>query len=248
MLINCEFVLFVKGDPMLKQDSICSGGGTESRTNRESVKTGGGFGMSTTFAKASPLYQRILSALIEEDEGEELNLQNEVRNNFHCASDDSHCGSCNYNDFEPKNRGRMESEVESEVDLHTQKHGLIDTISCDKSVSPNTDSNRSVSSSVCNNEPWQADDGLSYSDAGLVPLVFQSDLGFPHSLKVNASPISSSDNQCQMLSLDDRLLMELQCIGLSPETMVCFYFCFSDNIIFKSDAILLSFCDSYSLI
>lgn len=50
-------------------------------------------------------------------------------------------------------------------------------------------------------------------------MVFQSDLGFPHSLKVNASPISSSDNQCQMLSLDDRLLMELQCIGLCPETM-----------------------------
>lgn len=100
MLINCEFVLVVEGDPMLKQDSICAGGGTESHTNQESVKTGGGFGMSKTFAKASPLYQRILSALIEEDESEELNLQNEIKNNFQCASDDSHCGSCNYNDFE----------------------------------------------------------------------------------------------------------------------------------------------------
>ncbi|KAA8544238.1 hypothetical protein F0562_022250 [Nyssa sinensis] len=206
---------------MHKEVPGCSDGRRESCSNQEPDKSDafcGAFDMGRRLDKVPPLYQRVLSALIEEDESEEFYHQNEGRNmSFQCASDDSHCGSCNHIDVELKDRDRMESEVESEVDLQTQKHCLLDRFSCNKSASSNTHSNRSVSSSLCNNEQWQADDGLSCSDAGLLTGIYQNDLGVPHSSQINVSGISSC--QYQMMCLDDRLLLELQSIGLYPETM-----------------------------
>lgn len=146
--------------------------------------------------KAPPLYQRLLSALIEEDESEELYLQSEGRNmSFQSASDDSHCGSCNHIEIEPKERDRLESEVESDSDLQSHKH-FLDRTSCNKSASSNTNG------SFSNNEQWQADDGLSYSS------------------QVDGCAEPSLDYQYQMLSMDDRLLLELQSIGLCPVIMV----------------------------
>lgn len=176
--------------------------------------------MGRKLDKVPSLFQRVLSALIEEDESEEFYHQNDGRNiSFQCASDDSHCGSCNHIDVEPKDRDRMESEVESEADLQIQKHCFLDRFSCNKSASSNTYSNRSVSSSLCNNEQWQADDGLSHLDSGFVSRIPQNDLCVPHPSQTNVSDSSSVHCQYQMLCFDDRLLLELQSIGLCPETM-----------------------------
>ncbi|KAL7198351.1 hypothetical protein ACSBR2_020784 [Camellia fascicularis] len=176
--------------------------------------------MGRKLDKVPSLFQSVLSALIEEDESEEFYHQNDGRNiSFQCASDDSHCGSCNHIDVEPKDRDRMESEVESEADLQIQKHCFLDRFSCNKSASSNTYSNRSVSSSLCNNEQWQADDGLSHLDSGFVSRIPQNDLSVPHPSQTNVSDSSSVHCQYQMLCFDDRLLLELQSIGLCPETM-----------------------------
>lgn len=199
MWVNFGLVLFVKAE-------------TESPANQESVCTGGDFATSTTIT----LSQRLVAALIEED-GEELNLPIERKNNCQYTSDDSHSGSCNPNDLEPKDRDAMESNLELVALRRSQKRGLVGRSSCDKNFSPNTDSNRSISSSVCNNEPCQQEDGLSCTDAEAAPLIRHSDLGFSHSPRINPSPGSTSINQYQTLSANDRLLLELQYVGLSPE-------------------------------
>ncbi|CAK9184719.1 unnamed protein product [Ilex paraguariensis] len=206
-----------------KNVPLYSGGRQENTSTQESVKSDvlfDGFDMGRRFDKVPPLYQRVFSALIEENVSEESYNQNEGRNkSIQCTSDDSHCGSCNLIDVELKDRDRTESEVESEVDLQTQKHCLLDRFSCNRSASPNTNSNRSVSSSLCSNEQWQSDDCLSYPDAGVLPGSCQNDLGLPNSMQVDGSANSSSGCEYQKLSLDDRLLLELQSIGLYPETM-----------------------------
>nr|KYP68738.1 hypothetical protein KK1_022379 [Cajanus cajan] len=148
--------------------------GKRSHCDEESTKFDalGGKKDTERLDKVTPLFQRLLCALIEEDESEESYHQSDAKNiSRQCASDDSHCGSCNQIDFEPKDRDRMDSEVESEVDLPIQKNCMLDRLSCEKSTTSNT-------------------------------------FSFP-----------SPDGQYQLMSLDDRLLLELQSIGLYPEIL-----------------------------
>lgn len=175
--------------------------------------------------KVTPMYQRVLSALIEEDESEEHYLHSEGKNlSFQYASDDSHCGSCNHFDGEPKDRDRVEFEVESKVDSQSQRSSLLDRYSSDRSVASNTIRNHSLPNSLYNNELLQGDDGLSLSDMGFISDTCQTDLGTQCPRQINNAAISSFDCQYQLMCLDDRLLLELQSIGLYPETMVDFYF------------------------
>ncbi|KAI4334242.1 hypothetical protein L6164_018956 [Bauhinia variegata] len=142
--------------------------------------------------KVTPLFQRLLSALIEEDEIEESYHLSEAKNmSRQSASDDSHCGSCNQIDFEPKDRDKMDSEVESKVDVHIQKNCMLDRLSCDKSAAASN-----TFSEICSNEF----DQMQHVELS-VP-------GFP-----------SSDGQYQLMCMDDRLLLELQSIGLYPEIL-----------------------------
>ncbi|ESR37491.1 hypothetical protein CICLE_v10027692mg [Citrus x clementina] len=170
--------------------------------------------------KASPLYQRVLSALIEEDDIDEIYNHCEGKNlSLHYASDDSHCGSCNQMDIEPKDRDRMESEVESEADFQSQKSCLLDRFSCDKSAASNTFRNPSTSSSLHSNGQWLGDDDFSHSDFGLVSEICSNDLAQHQTKETNVPNFSSSDCQYQLMCLDDKLLLELQSIGLYPETL-----------------------------
>ncbi|KAJ6403214.1 hypothetical protein OIU84_015182 [Salix udensis] len=189
--------------------------------NQESVKTTlcGRVEMGS-LDKVVPLYQRVLSALIEEDESEEFYTQSEGKNmSLHYASDDSHCGSCNLIDIEPRDRDRMESEVESKVNFQTQKSCFLDRLSCDRSVASNAIGNPSMSSSLLSNEQWPVDDDFSHSDAGHASEICSNDPGFLQIREINMPGFSSSDSQYQLMCLDDRLLLELQSIGLCPETL-----------------------------
>ncbi|KAF9684699.1 hypothetical protein SADUNF_Sadunf04G0145700 [Salix dunnii] len=189
--------------------------------NQESVKTTlcGRVEMGS-LDKVAPLYQRVLSALIEEDESEEFYTQSEGKNmSLHYASDDSHCGSCNLIDIEPRDRDRMESEVESKVNFQTQKSCFLDRLSCNKSVASNAIGNPSMSSSLLSNEQWPVDDDFSHSDAGHASEICSNDPGSLQIREINMPGFSSSDSQYQLMCLDDRLLLELQSIGLCPETL-----------------------------
>lgn len=187
--------------------------------------------------KAIPLYQRVLSALIEEDESEELYHYGEGKNlSLQYGSDDSHCGSCNQIDIEPKDRDRMETEVESKVDFRTQKAALLDRLSCDSSAATNILRNPSMHSSLHINEKYLGDDELLQSDVGHGSEICSNDLGQLQPRELNIAGFPSSDCQYQLMCVNEKLLLELQSIGLYPEILVwcCPSYCRNFHQIFSS--------------
>ncbi|KAG7556087.1 hypothetical protein ISN44_As11g021590 [Arabidopsis suecica] len=170
--------------------------------------------------ESTPLYKRVLSALIEEDDGEEVVQFNGGKNlSLHYASDDSHCGSCTYIDTEFRERDRMEFEVESSGDFQTPKSCLLDRFSSERSVVSNPFRNGGMSISVHSNEQWIGDDDLSHSEAALGNETYLNTLGQLQAREVNIPNVPVSDTQYQLMSLDERLLLELQSIGVFPEAM-----------------------------
>ena len=173
--------------------------------------------------ESTPLYKRVLSALIEEDDGEEVVQFNGGKNlSLHYASDDSHSGSCTFIDTEFRERDRMEFEVESSGDFQTPKSCLFDRFSSERSGVSNPFRNGGMSVSAHSNEQW-LDDDLSHSDVPLGGETFSNGLGQLQAREVNIPNFPVSDTQYQLMSLDERLLLELQSIGVFPEAMVGFF-------------------------
>ncbi|CAN8252580.1 unnamed protein product [Cochlearia groenlandica] len=171
--------------------------------------------------ESTPLYKRVLSALIEEDDGEEVVQFNGGKNlSLHYASDDSHSGSCTYIGTEFRERDRMEFEVESGGDFHTPKSGFFDRFSSERSVVSNPFRNGNMSISGHSNEQWIGDDDLLHPDAALGRETYSNSLSQLQTREVNIPnfPVVS-DAQYQRMSMDERLLLELQSIGVFPETM-----------------------------
>lgn len=229
ILTSCE--LIVQGALRHRELPNCSGERQGNNFNQDSSKTESlcdKFDMRR-LEKVTPLYQRVLSALIQEDESEELYNHREGKSlHLQYASDDSHCGSCNQNDVEPKDWDRIESEVESKVEIQNQKSCLLDRLSCDRSGVTNTFRNRSLSSSLHSQEQWQGDDEFSRSDVGHTSEICPSGQLQPRDTSTPSFP--TSDCQYQSMCLDDRLLLELQSIGLYPETPVSSSFVHGCNI------------------
>ncbi|KAL5583052.1 hypothetical protein UlMin_015494, partial [Ulmus minor] len=151
---------------------------------------------SSAFWKKMELFLHlVLSALIVEVERDDPCHPGEGKNiSLQYASDDSHCGSCNQIDIEPKDKDRMESEVESKLGFQSKKNCLLDRLSCDSGAR------------TCSNEQWRVDDDFIHSDVGIVIEICSNDLGhFP-----------TSNCQYQSMGFNDRLLLELQSIGLYP--------------------------------
>nr|XP_048325119.1 uncharacterized protein LOC107410028 isoform X1 [Ziziphus jujuba var. spinosa] len=172
------------------------------------------------FNNVIPLCQRVLSAFIEEDESEELYHYSEGKNmSLQSASDDSHCGSCNQIDIEPKDKDRMETEVESNVEFNIQKNSLLDRISCDSGAATNVLRNSAMYGSLLGNEKCLGDDEFSHSDVGNGSEICSNDLGQMQPQDLHILGFPSSDCQYQLMCLDDRVLLELQSIGLYPEKL-----------------------------
>ncbi|CAN0916762.1 hypothetical protein LINGRAHAP2_LOCUS29888 [Linum grandiflorum] len=204
---NVLGVLMHKESPNLSSEKLANG------CNQDSTN------LATSLS--APLYQRVLSALIEEDECEEFNVHCEGKNMHpHYASDDSHCGSCNPIDIEPRDRDRTESEVESAVNFHTQRSYFLDGFSCNKGIASNTIRNPVMSSSLLSNGQWKGgDDEVSHPDLTHGNDISSNDLGLLHAREYAIPGFSSSDRQYQLMCLDDRLMLELQSIGICPEKL-----------------------------
>ncbi|KAJ4972272.1 hypothetical protein NE237_005371 [Protea cynaroides] len=171
------------------------------------------------FDKVAPLYQRVLSALIGEDVVEEFDRNSERSNvSFQYANEDSPSGTCNHVDIESKDGERMESDIESELDPRIQKRSF-DFYSCNGSTASNSFRSASICKPSYNDELWQAEDGLMHSEAGVVSRLTETNLEGPQDIQTNISGISSIDCEYQQMSLDVKLLLELQSIGLYPETV-----------------------------
>ncbi|KAL5583035.1 hypothetical protein UlMin_015477 [Ulmus minor] len=169
--------------------------------------------------KVNPLYQRVLSALIVEDESDDPCHPGEGKNiSLQYASDDSHCGSCNQIDIEVKDKDRMESEVESKLGFQSQKSCLVDRLSSDSGAAGSF-GNPSMASSLRSNEQWQGDDDYIHSDVGIVSEICSNDLSQLHPQESHIARFPTSDCQYQSMGFNDRLLLELQSIGLYPEIL-----------------------------
>ncbi|KAG7019325.1 hypothetical protein SDJN02_18285 [Cucurbita argyrosperma subsp. argyrosperma] len=172
--------------------------------------------------KAVPLYHRVLSALIEERDCDEYYHQSEGKHTFlQSTSDDSHCGSCNLNDYE--HRDRVESEAESTIDFQISKN-MFDRFSYDRTARTartavsNSYRNPSMSNFIHGGEQWRGEDDLSHGDVGHASEICSND-SFQLQYRDLNVPNVSSNCQYQMMQLNDKLLLELQSIGLYPETL-----------------------------
>lgn len=146
------------------------------------------------FDKVPSLAQRVLSALINEDEVEDLYNQDEGSTSFQCTNDTLDHGSLDVMAIDPNSCNGVLTEVELGVDLQAPYNCLLD----EDSFNNHTPSNQCESSS---------------SDS-------KEDSGSKFLSKLGTSDISSCSSQYQTLSLDDKILMELQSIGIPLDSMV----------------------------
>ncbi|XP_026425084.1 uncharacterized protein LOC113321394 isoform X2 [Papaver somniferum] len=149
-----------------------SGKASDSLTQSQEFDTLCGMLDTEGYEKVNPLYQRVLSALIGEDEMDDNDHVSEGQEFFHYASDDSPCitfGS------ECKDADTLESDLDSSGELINSDTGTAS--------------------------------GFDENHLG----------GSPSFSNSSASAISSSDCQYQLMCLDDKLMLELQSIGLHPE-------------------------------
>ncbi|KAI3877633.1 hypothetical protein MKW92_017691 [Papaver armeniacum] len=149
-----------------------SGKASDSLTQSQEFDTLCGMLDTEGYEKVNPLYQRVLSALIGEDEIDDNDHVSEGQEFLHYASDDSPCitfGS------ECKDGDTLESDLDSSGELINSDTGTAS--------------------------------GFDENHLG----------GSPSFSNSSASAISSSDCQYQLMCLDDKLMLELQSIGLHPE-------------------------------
>ncbi|CAI9767510.1 unnamed protein product [Fraxinus pennsylvanica] len=158
----------------------------------------------------TPLYQRVLSALIVEDEIEGCKENGFGRSRS--SSDDV----CFIIDSESKSRS-LQNFSEPIVGIQTQKNGNPNQFfSCNE----NTDNNRVRSARVhpCNSELLHGEGGYEHSQVEVLARLSGCDHA-SRSSQTKSNGISSSDSQYDEMCLEDKLVLELQSVGLYLETM-----------------------------
>ncbi|GFZ06009.1 hypothetical protein Acr_18g0001790 [Actinidia rufa] len=154
--------------------------------------------------KVSPLYQRVLSALIVEDEVEEVEENNMGRN-----------GTLHYNttDLRCDMTSGMEFVYESTFVSQTWKQCAGNrTFSCNGK-------DTSKRNSVIQNHPQddellQGESEFIFSEVGVLTGLSSYDLDGPKSLRTNGCGISFFDSRYEKMCMEDKLLLELQSLGL----------------------------------
>ena len=170
------------------------------------------------FNKVTPLYQRVLSALIIEDETEELEENGGQRNtSIQYPRDDSFAGVCLNADIDPQRRDKMESEYDSVLDLRTQKIYSPENISCNGSTTFNRAP--TMFNPSCDDDQLHGVYSSKCSDVGPLSDIFHDCLDVPKVVEPNGSVVSSFEFPYEKMSLEDKLLLELHRIGLIPETV-----------------------------
>ncbi|KAG5533036.1 hypothetical protein RHGRI_027316 [Rhododendron griersonianum] len=158
-------------------------------------------------SKVTPLYQRVLSALIVEDEIEEVEENSIERNmSLQYGTNDIH------RDAEPRKRGRMEFEHGSTLGAQTWKQGTGNGfVSCNGS---DTSNRNTFLQHPPQNDLLQEESGFVYSEVGVLAGLSGNDLVGPQMVLTNGCGISYSNSQYEKMCIEEKLLLELQSIGL----------------------------------
>lgn len=155
--------------------------------------------------KVPPLYQRVLSALIIEDETEEF------------EGDSGGRVTC----FQYNGEYTSDAELERRNmvrDSQTLQQSAAEGFSCNDNG--NFIKGKSIHNQLFRNDLFKGDQVGSHLDNGM--LLEFSENGVDGSLSVctNVSRISSFDCAYEQMSMEDKLLLELQSVGLDPEIVV----------------------------
>ncbi|CAK9171263.1 unnamed protein product [Ilex paraguariensis] len=171
------------------------------------------------FNKVTPLYQRILSALIVEDDIEEYEEIDAGRNVLlQNATGDSPLNAHLLIDTEPKRRDGLEFECEMMFGVQTQDHGTGSRlVSCNGNITFGRST--SIQNPPCNNDLLVGDSVSMHSHVEVLAKLSRNDLEGPQSIGKNGFGFCSVDCQFEKMCLDDKLLLELQSIGLYPEAV-----------------------------
>ncbi|KAG9144626.1 hypothetical protein Leryth_020240 [Lithospermum erythrorhizon] len=161
------------------------------------------------FDNTIPLYQRVLSALIVDDEEFEDNGVGiyEMHQNTSWNSPKTHY-----------HVETLEFTRESIIDVQVPKNGTTDRfIGCNGYA--NYSSYPDISDHLCNGEVLEVDSEKEHSyDDTLVGLAQCNSVG-PQSLLEHNGSVSPFDCQYEQMSFEEKLLLELQSVGLHPETV-----------------------------
>jgi len=182
-------------------------------------------GGSRTRNKATPLYQRVLSALIVEDGSEEFAENSGGRNiSFQCTGDSSPGDDdCLSVDFESGSTNGIDFDYESMLGFQHQKQSSVDGFSCNGNSTVNRIGGFHNNSYI--DHLVQGGNGFMHSKTGMFPGSFENN-DEKSTIHSNAISMSAYDCQYEQLGLEDKLLMELQSVGLYPETVVLSLFFF----------------------
>lgn len=179
------------------------------------------FGRSDTKGRSNevpPLYQRVLSALIVEDDAEEFEEDCGGRDiSFRYSRDDSPSQPCLHNDAESR-RDTMEFDYGSTLGINIQRQHNLQRSFCNGNSTFGREPN--MESPLCNDDFSQGDRGCINSEFGLFPEFIQNDLAGSQSVHMILPCVSEYNSQYEQLHMEDRLLLELQNIGLYPEAVV----------------------------
>ncbi|KAF5446282.1 hypothetical protein F2P56_031919 [Juglans regia] len=166
--------------------------------------------------EATPFYQKVLSALIAEDETEEFEEKNEGRDmSFQYNRDDFSNETCLPIDVDNTNRMRTESKSESFLGLQIQKQCAINRFSCNGRTNFIRDT--SIHNKLSSEDLFQENPGFMHSNKGTFPSFSEYGVDGQLAEYTNASGIFSVDCPYDQMCLEDKLLLELQSIGLYPE-------------------------------
>ncbi|KAH6756497.1 hypothetical protein C2S53_002248 [Perilla frutescens var. hirtella] len=162
------------------------------------------------YGRSTPLYQRVLSALIMEDEVEEFEEtgfgrpRNSVNNSYLLSETESkHMDNLDF--------------CEPVIGAQTRKSGNAHKIfPCNGNM--DVDRSPSAVDYICNGELTQRDGGFVHSEVEVLVRLSRFDHA-PQSLLANNSGISSFDFQYEQMGVEEKLVVELQSIGLFLEAV-----------------------------
>lgn len=152
--------------------------------------------------KVAPLYQRVLAAMVVEDQIDE--------------TDDSL-------DVELKSMIGTEFESESLSSLQVRAQYASDMLPCNGNTAFTSHSNpRDQELDDLLPVQW----GLVHSETEMFPMLSKNGSGGLLAAHVDTSHSSSFNCQFEKMNLEDKILLELQSVGLYPEAVVSFQFNF----------------------